>query len=91
MHAKDTSDIISKLEANKYPQDIILATLHVSVMYCNINQSQAIEIACNVYEKSQLIYDIKKPPTEQLGKLLKIILEHSTFCLVTVSTNKKLA
>ena len=77
---KDTSDIINKLEAIKYPQDIILATLDVSAMYCNIIQSEAIEIACNIYEKSQLIYDIKKPPTEQLGKLLKTILEHNTFC-----------
>ena len=79
-YVKDTTDIINKIEANKYPPNILLATIDVTAMYCNIIQSEAIDIACNAYENSKLIYNINKPPTEHFRNLLSLILEHNTFC-----------
>ena len=76
---KDTTDIINKIEANSYPHDVLIATIDVTAMYCNIIQSEAIEIACEAYDKSNIIYDIKKPPTKYMKALLSLILEHNTF------------
>ncbi|XP_072030209.1 uncharacterized protein [Amphiura filiformis] len=79
-YIKDTTDIINKIEANEYPPNIILATIDVTAMYCNIIQSEAIDIACKTYHDApKLLYNIKKPPTEEFRKLLSLILEHNTF------------
>ena len=50
-------------------------------MYCNIIQSEALDIACKVYEDAPAwLYNINKPPTEEFRRLLSLILEHNTFC-----------
>lgn len=79
-YVKDTTDIINKIEANSYPQNIILATIDVTAMYCNIIQKEAIEIACKAYEKSNITYDMKKPDTDCIKNMLELILNNNTFC-----------
>ena len=69
----------TKLKLTPTPPDILIATIDVTAMYCNIIQTEAIEIACEAYDNSNIIYDIKKPPTKYMKALLSIILEHNTF------------
>ena len=76
-YIKDTTDFINFIENTQIPDNVILATLHVSSLYTNIPQEEGIEIVCRYYEDH---YEQKLPiPTNDLRELMRLILEENSF------------
>ncbi len=79
-HIKDTTDLLCKLEALRLPPHVILLVGDIASMYSNIPHDDAQNIIrCSLTENETLDYGIKRPSTDSLMDLAKLIFEGNYF------------
>jgi hypothetical protein len=78
-YLKDTSTLIKILANLKLPQNITLVTADVTSLYTNIPQDQCLEIVIDRLDKSDIKYQIPKPPTHLVRRILELILKRNCF------------
>ena len=75
-YIQDTTDFLKKLMSIKdLPEGVLLATMDVTSLYTNIPQKEGMEACIEALDCRQN----KNPPTEDLAKLMKLILEYNNF------------
>ena len=79
-YLRDTAALIEKIENIKIPQNTILVTMDITAMYTNVCHDEAIQAVKSLLQKhTNYIYDINRPSTTSLIKLLEIVLKQNYF------------
>jgi len=78
-YLKDSMELIKILANLKLPQDITLVTADVTSLYTNIPQDQCLEIVVDRLDKSNIKYQLPKPPPHLVRRILEIILKRNCF------------
>ncbi len=79
-HIKDTTDLLCKLEALRLPPHVILLVGDIASMYSNIPHDDAQNIIRQTLnENEELDYGMKRPSTDSLMELAKLIFEGNYF------------
>lgn len=78
-YLKDSPELIKILADLKLPPDTILVTADVTSLYTNIPQDDCVDIVVDRLEKSHIRYDIPKPPSDLVRRILHLILKRNCF------------
>ena len=78
-YLKDSPELIKLLANLKLPNDITLVTADVTSLYTNIPQDQCIDIVVKRLENSNIRYQIPKPPSHLVRRILELILKRNCF------------
>ncbi|XP_072020255.1 uncharacterized protein [Amphiura filiformis] len=78
-YLKDSPELIKILANLKLPHDITLVTADVTSLYTNIPQDQCLDIVVDRLERSNIRYQIPKPPPHLVRRILELILKRNCF------------
>ncbi len=78
-YLKDSPELIKILADLKLPPDITLVTADVTSLYTNILQDECIDIVVKRLQESNIRYQIPKPPSQLVRRILELILKRNCF------------
>ena len=78
-YLKDSPELINLLSDLTLPPDITMVISDVTSLYTNIPQDECINIVIDKLEKSNIRYQIPKPPSHLVRRILELILKRNCF------------
>lgn len=79
-YLQDTKHLINIIESMEVPEDAYLVAGDIESMYTNIEHDGALKIMRGVFKDTEALeYQIKRPSTDSMCKLLELIMRNNVF------------